>query len=71
MPCGIFGVGRENDRAIAAGFKALAECEEEIRRQARETLDQLEREDRIGIVMLGRVYHHDPGLNHEIREELL
>jgi predicted nucleotide-binding protein (sugar kinase/HSP70/actin superfamily) len=29
----------------------------------------LEREDRIGIVMLGRVYHHDPGLNHEIMEE--
>ncbi|HEX3471325.1 MAG TPA: acyl-CoA dehydratase activase-related protein, partial [Silvibacterium sp.] len=41
----------------------------DIRRQARETLDQLEREDRIGIVMLGRVYHHDPGLNHEIMEE--
>ena len=34
-----------------------------------QTLDQLEREDRIGIVMLGRVYHHDPGLNHEIMEE--
>ena len=32
-------------------------------------LDQLEREDRIGIVMLGRPYHHDPGLNHEIMEE--
>ncbi len=32
-------------------------------------MDQLEREDRIGIVMLGRPYHHDPGLNHEILEE--
>jgi predicted nucleotide-binding protein (sugar kinase/HSP70/actin superfamily) len=59
----------ENDRALDAGFKALAHCEVEIRRKARETLDQLEREDRIGIVMLGRVYHHDPGLNHEIMEE--
>jgi predicted nucleotide-binding protein (sugar kinase/HSP70/actin superfamily) len=48
---------------------ALQNCEAEIRRQARETLDQLEREDRIGIVMLGRVYHHDPGLNHDIMEE--
>jgi predicted CoA-substrate-specific enzyme activase len=66
----MLGLSREeNDRAIASGFKALAECEDEIRRQARETLDQLEREDRIGIVMLGRVYHHDPGLNHEIMEE--
>ncbi len=36
---------------------------------AREVLDQLERDDRIGIVMLGRPYHHDPGLNHEIMEE--
>ncbi|HZD47155.1 MAG TPA: BadF/BadG/BcrA/BcrD ATPase family protein [Silvibacterium sp.] len=66
----LLGLSREeNDRAIAVGFKALADCENEIRRQARETLDQLEREDRIGIVMLGRVYHHDPGLNHEIMEE--
>ncbi len=66
----MLGLSREeNDRAIAAGFKALADCENDIRRQARETLDQLEREDRIGIVMLGRVYHHDPGLNHEIMEE--
>jgi predicted nucleotide-binding protein (sugar kinase/HSP70/actin superfamily) len=32
-------------------------------------LDTLERENRLGIVMLGRVYHHDPGLNHEIMEE--
>jgi predicted CoA-substrate-specific enzyme activase len=66
----VLGLTREeNERAVAAGFKALNECEAEIRRQARETLDQLEREDRIGIVMLGRVYHHDPGLNHEIMEE--
>jgi predicted nucleotide-binding protein (sugar kinase/HSP70/actin superfamily) len=66
----LLGLSREeNERAVAAGFDALHECEAEIRRQARQTLDQLEREDRIGIVMLGRVYHHDPGLNHEIMEE--
>jgi predicted CoA-substrate-specific enzyme activase len=66
----VLGLSREeNKRALAAGFTALQNCEAEIRRQARETLDQLEREDRIGIVMLGRVYHHDPGLNHEILEE--
>ena len=66
----ILGLSREeNQRALDAGFRILHECEAEIRTQARETLDQLEREDRIGIVMLGRVYHHDPGLNHEIMEE--
>src|SRR5271154_1771052 len=59
----------ENDRAVESGFAALAEYETSIRKRARETLDQLEREDRIGIVMLGRPYHHDPGLNHEIMEE--
>src|ERR1700735_361043 len=59
----------ENDRAIAAGYKAVEDYDNRIRRRAREVLDQLEKEDRIGIVMLGRPYHHDPGLNHEIMEE--
>jgi len=59
----------ENDRAVEAGYKALSDYETGIRRRAREVLDQLEREDRIGIVMLARVYHHDPGLNHEILDE--
>jgi len=59
----------ENDRAVAAGFAALQDYETSIRKRARQTLDQLEREDRIGIVMLARPYHHDPGLNHEILDE--
>jgi predicted CoA-substrate-specific enzyme activase len=66
----IFGLSlEENDRAVESGFKALAEYEASIRRRARQVMDQLEREDRIGIVMLGRPYHHDPGLNHEILDE--
>jgi len=60
---------QENDQAVESGFAALREYEAGIRRRARQVLDQLEREDRIGIVMLGRPYHHDPGLNHEILEE--
>src|SRR5438067_12376898 len=59
----------ENDRAVEAGFQCLKDYETSIRRRARQVLDQLEREDRIGIVMLARVYHHDPGLNHEIMDE--
>src|SRR6266568_4681474 len=59
----------ENERAVEAGFDALKNYETSIRRRAREVMDQLEREDRIGIVMLGRPYHHDPGLNHEILDE--
>jgi len=59
----------ENDRAVESGYQALKDYETSIRRRARQVLDQLEREDRIGIVMLGRPYHHDPGLNHAILDE--
>jgi predicted nucleotide-binding protein (sugar kinase/HSP70/actin superfamily) len=59
----------ENQRAIEQGFAALEDYEGSLRKRARETLDALERENRIGIVMLGRVYHHDPGVNHEIMDE--
>lgn len=66
----ILGLSQEeNDRAVESGFSALKDYESNLRRRARQVLDQLEREDRIGIVMLGRPYHHDPGLNHEILDE--
>jgi predicted nucleotide-binding protein (sugar kinase/HSP70/actin superfamily) len=66
----IMGLSQEeNDRAVESGFAALTAYETGIRRRARQVLDQLEREDRIGIVMLARPYHHDPGLNHEILDE--
>jgi len=66
----ILGVSRqENERAIEAGYKAWQGYERDIRQQARVVLDMLERENRLGIVMLGRAYHHDPGLNHGILEE--
>jgi predicted nucleotide-binding protein (sugar kinase/HSP70/actin superfamily) len=59
----------ENRRAVDAGLRELEAYESDIRRRAREVLDQLERENRIGIVLLARPYHHDPGLNHEILDE--
>jgi len=59
----------ESERATAAGFAALDAFESDMTRRARATLDQLEREDRVGLVMLARPYHHDPGLNHEILDE--
>jgi predicted CoA-substrate-specific enzyme activase len=59
----------ENQRAVEQGYLAKARWEHELRRQARGQLDRLEAERRLGIVMLGRPYHHDPGLNHGIFEE--
>jgi activator of 2-hydroxyglutaryl-CoA dehydratase/predicted nucleotide-binding protein (sugar kinase/HSP70/actin superfamily) len=60
----------ENARALEAGFAALDEFERDIRQRARQAIDALTREGRIGIVVLGRPYHHDPGLNHGILEQL-
>jgi len=66
----ILGIGvDENDRAVQVAFQLQEQYDKDLQKKARETLDQLEREDRIGIVLLARVYHHDPGLNHEIMEE--
>jgi predicted nucleotide-binding protein (sugar kinase/HSP70/actin superfamily) len=59
----------ENDRAVEVAYQAFADFDRSLRARVRQVLDQLERENRLGIVMLGRVYHHDPGLNHEIMEE--
>jgi predicted nucleotide-binding protein (sugar kinase/HSP70/actin superfamily) len=59
----------ENARAVDVGLRELAAYEADIQRRAREVLEQLERENRMGIVVLARPYHHDPGLNHEILDE--
>ncbi len=59
----------ENKRAVDAGFKALDQYRASIRRQSRAVLDELEAQNKIGIVLLGRPYHKDPGINHEIFTE--
>jgi predicted nucleotide-binding protein (sugar kinase/HSP70/actin superfamily) len=59
----------ENHRAVQEGYRALHAFVEEGFRKGRETLELLEREERLGIVLLGRPYHNDPGINHEILEE--
>ena len=67
----IFGLSaEENARAVQEGYRALDYYNNvTIRGEARQVLEQLEREDRLGVVVLGRPYHNDPGVNHEILEE--
>jgi predicted nucleotide-binding protein (sugar kinase/HSP70/actin superfamily) len=68
---GDLGLSRqEAARATAAGLSALARFENALRARSRALLERLEREDRLGVVVLGRPYHNDPGVNHEICEEL-
>ncbi len=60
----------ENRRACTAGWQALEQFNSQLRNKGREILQQLEQEQRLGIVLLGRPYHNDPGINHKIVEEL-
>lgn len=59
----------ESLRATEEGFRAMQSFLDAQRRKARTVLDGLERDHRLGIVMLGRPYHNDPGVNHEICSE--
>jgi predicted nucleotide-binding protein (sugar kinase/HSP70/actin superfamily) len=60
----------ENQRAAENAYAAWSRFESRLRQQARSTLEMLEKERRVGLVLLGRPYHHDPGLNQGILEEL-
>ncbi len=60
----------ENHRAVEQGWKAMDHFTEGIlRKHGREILAKLEAENNVGIVLLARPYHNDPGLNHDILEE--
>jgi predicted CoA-substrate-specific enzyme activase len=60
----------ESFRAVQQGLRAMERHYADLRSRQRTVLEQLERENRIGVVLLGRPYHNDPGVNHEILEEL-
>lgn len=60
----------ENSLAVDIAFEKWKEFENNFRRQARRTLDDLEQAGGVGLVLLGRPYHHDPGLNQGILEQL-
>ncbi len=59
----------ESDHAHREGMRALAAFEADIQEKARAILDTVEDENRVCILMVGRPYHSDPGLNHGIPEE--
>lgn len=59
----------ENDFAVDQAFAALQAFDDEMERKGREILGEVTRENRVALVMLGRPYHNDPGLNHAVLEE--
>ncbi len=56
----------ENDLAVEQGLKALSEFQTKIENRSQVVIDDLIAKKKVGLVMLGRPYHHDKGLNHEI-----
>ena len=59
----------ESDHACDQAWKALDAFDAEMQARGRMILDQVENESRMAILMLGRPYHNDPGLNHAVLEE--
>ncbi len=59
----------ESDHAHREGVKALEQFERDLQDKGRAILETVERENRVAILVIGRPYHSDPGLNHGIPEE--
>ena len=59
----------ESDWACEQGWRAMRLCDEELQRRGLEMLRKAERSDGVVLLMIGRPYHNDPGLNHDVLEE--
>lgn len=60
----------ETRRAVRAAYEALEDFQTRLQDEGRKVLEQVEQEDRVGLVVLSRPYHADPGISHGIIEEL-
>ncbi len=59
----------ENAWAVAQGFAAQEHYLDTLRDHGAQAINTLIETDRIGVVVIGHPYHHDPGLNHGIPAE--
>ncbi len=67
----LLGITREESRqAVEQGYRALRAYIGGLRQRGHEALQRLEEEGRIGVVLLGRPYHNDPGVHHDIPAEI-
>ena len=56
----------ENDFACEQGFQALKNFQQDLQQRGMQIIEDLEAENRVGILLLARPYHSDPGLNHGV-----
>lgn len=60
----------ESDFAAEEGFAALRDLDRDMQAKGRAILDRCEAEGSLAVLLIGRPYHLDPGLNHGIPDEL-
>jgi activator of 2-hydroxyglutaryl-CoA dehydratase/predicted nucleotide-binding protein (sugar kinase/HSP70/actin superfamily) len=60
----------EIEFACDQGFEALRQFDAEMERRGLDVLERLHAEHRVGVLLLGRPYHGDPGMNHNVLDDL-
>ncbi len=59
----------ESDFAADEGFGALERFDKDLQEKGRAILEQVEMDDQVAILVIGRPYHLDPGMHHGIPDE--
>jgi predicted nucleotide-binding protein (sugar kinase/HSP70/actin superfamily) len=59
----------ESDFAVQEALAALERFDQDVQAKGKAILEQVEYDDKVAILVLGRPYHHDPGLHHGIPDE--
>jgi predicted nucleotide-binding protein (sugar kinase/HSP70/actin superfamily) len=59
----------ENDWAVQQAFNAMRQYLDSLRGRGESLINSLVESNKIGILLIGHPYHHDPGLNHGIPNE--
>ncbi|MBN8216271.1 MAG: CoA activase [Spirochaetes bacterium] len=59
----------EVEFAVKEGFAALEAYENDLQEKGKAILEEVRANNRIAILVIGRPYHSDPGINHMIPEE--
>jgi len=60
----------ENDFAVDQAWLALSKFDATMQQRGRELIATLQQTGEVGVLLLGRPYHNDPGINHQVTEEL-
>jgi activator of 2-hydroxyglutaryl-CoA dehydratase/predicted nucleotide-binding protein (sugar kinase/HSP70/actin superfamily) len=60
----------ESDFAVREGLAAMERFDADLEEKGKAILEQVEADDQVAVLMIGRPYHLDPGLHHGIPDEL-